>query len=849
MNHLIFKGEDDTISVDTVILVRVLSRSNIHTHYVSKLTQKRGLYAFDLKYDDHKKVSAKTIREYCEELLLGLSDLGIKTLYVCDSNYFKYLAGVKKVSDCYNEVLPCAVKGYEHMNCILGVNYQALVYDPKMKDKLEGTVKTLDAHLLGSFKSKELIPNTAIMQEYPDAMALHKMLDAFRKVHKTLAIDIETTGLRFNEATIESIAFAYSDKDGYATIIRNDIKSKRVLKNFFEKYEGECVYHNGLFDIKILIYHLFMEHSADFMGMLEGIRVMTKNIHDTMLMTFLVTNNTQGNELGLKPNTVGYTGNYAENVKDVTKIPVADLLLYNLRDTLATFWFYNKCKAELVTEGQVDIYEKIFLPSIPTLLEMMLVGLPMDISQLDVIKRKLESTVRSTKSVILKHHAVKTTIFNTAIVNANKANAKLKKKLKSISEFMEPFNPNSNNQKTELFYEVLKLPVIDTTDSGLPSCSGKTLKKLLKQIDDEDTKELLQAFIDYMDAEKILGTFIKAFENFAFNRARHHWLNGNHKLGGTLSGRLSSTEPNLANLPSNSKYGKDIKSIFKAPEGWLFCGSDFSALEDRVVAILSKDPNKIRIFKDKIDGHCLNAYGYYSDQMPDIDPDDPNSINSIADKYPKLRQDSKASTFALNYGGTALTLHVNNGLPMDQAIKVEEGHKIMYKVLHDWSQENKLKMAKDGYISCAFGLKVRTPMLAKSLIDSKVTPSQVKAEFRSGNNAVTQSHGLMTTNAGIMFRERLECSKYRHDVLMINFIHDAIYLLVREDTEVLEWVNKNLIECMVNSGDSQVHGNKDVPILADLEIGISWDKQYALPLNAAQDEIAKVLRDKVHGTG
>ena len=88
--------------------------------------------------------------------------------------------------------------------------------------------------------------------------------------------------------------------------------------------------------------------------------------------------------------------------------------------------------------------------------------------------------------------------------------------------------------------------------------------------------------------------------------------------------------------------------------------------------------------------------------MPDIDPDNPESVNSIADKYPTLRQDSKASTFALNYGGTSLTLHSNNGLPMDKAIKVEAGHKEMYKVLHSWSQDNKVLMAKQGYISCAF---------------------------------------------------------------------------------------------------------------------------------------------------
>ena len=261
------------------------------------------------------------------------------------------------------------------------------------------------------------------------------------------------------------------------------------------------------------------------------------------------------------------------------------------------------------------------------------------------------------------------------------------------------------------------------------------------------------------------------------------------------------------------------------------------------MAILSQDPNKKRIFTDGIDGHCLNAYGYYKDQMPDIDGDDTESVNSIADKYPKLRQDSKASTFALNYGGTALTLHSNNGLPMEQAIKVEAGHKEMYKVLHAWSQDNKVKMSKNGYIDCAFGLKVRTPLLAKSLIDTKITPTMVKAEFRSGNNAVTQSHGLMTTRAGNMFRERLEKSKYRTSILLINFIHDAVYFIAEAKPEVIKWANDTLIDCMVNSGDSQVHGNTEVPIMANLEIGYSWDKQHELNNNISEEEIAKIIKE------
>ena len=92
----------------------------------------------------------------------------------------------------------------------------------------------------------------------------------------------------------------------------------------------------------------------------------------------MCTNNTQENTLGLKENALSFTGQYAVDVKDISLLPVNVLLEYNLKDVLATYWLYNKRKKELVTENQEEVYNQVFLPSIPVLLEMMLVGLPLN---------------------------------------------------------------------------------------------------------------------------------------------------------------------------------------------------------------------------------------------------------------------------------------------------------------------------------------------------------------------------------------------------------------------------------------------------------------------------------------
>jgi len=591
IKHYLFGSEPDTDNLKAAILIKesAFNYKDIYDNYIKHLTDvnQEELVAFDLKYINDK-ISAKDAKEYLLELLEGIDSLGITTLYIADSTYFKYLTKVKKTTNCHGEVLPIELhKDYKHINCILGVNYRACMYDPKQRDTLFSSLDTLSSHLLGSFKRTELELKDAKYSILSSATTLEYNLGILDiGSYPILAVDIETWGpnpgdaFRFNKATLESIAFSWSNDSGYAALIQGDKECLEILKEFFINYTGKCVYHNGLFDIKHLVYHLFMDSPDDFEGMFEGIKVLTKNIDDTMIMTYLCTNSTAGNTLGLKDNVLEYTGNYAEDVTDVRALSVPNLLKYNLIDTCATYWLYEKRNTQLDTEAQRDIYEQVFMPSYPVLLEMMLVGLPMDMNQVDKVKCDIEQVRNTALSTIMTHKYIKQTEFIIKAQELIKVNEKLKKKVKSLDDIEVIFNPGSNKHKSVLFYQVMNLPVIDTTDSGDPSCSGKTIKKLLNHVQYEHEKELLQAFIDYLDSDKVLGTFIKAFQEFEFTRFNTSWLNGNQKLGGTLSGRLSSNDPNLANLPSNSRFAKPIKSCFVAPgEGdWLFFGSDFAAL-------------------------------------------------------------------------------------------------------------------------------------------------------------------------------------------------------------------------------------------------------------------------------
>jgi len=148
--------------------------------------------------------------------------------------------------------------------------------------------------------------------------------------------------------------------------------------------------------------------------------------------------------------------------------------------------------------------------------------------------------------------------------------------------------------------------------------------------------------------------------------------------------------------------------------------------------------------------------------------------------------------------------------------------------LVQWNECNKLDMQKKGYVECCWGHKVKTPMIHMSLINRSITPSSVKAEFRSANNAITQSYGSLTTIAGSRFQKKLFNSKYRYDVLMINQIHDAIYLLIRNEPKVIKWVNKTLIDTMCIMDEPRLI-DAPVKLKSELDIGPSWDKQETIP--------------------
>ena len=815
--------------ITTLILIKedAIVEGDLRKHYITPL-ENRGLNqdniaVYGLLYED-SKIKADLGKNYLRMLLSKINKIGtVENLIVADTSYFKWLIKKPKITDCYGETFKPKFDGYENFKAVVVPNYKSLFYNPSNEELIKEGLTAITG-----FKKPNIIHSSRYVMTSEDAEDFIVELMA----KPALTIDIETTGLHLG-SEILSIAFAW-DKHNGGVIYMKDV-DKTLLRQFFILYAGTMIFHNALFDCKHIIHQFFPDKPGSRVEMHKGLYAF-KNVEDSMLYTYIAKNSRTEVKLDLKSNSLEFAGNYGVDVKDASKLPVDVLLEYNLKDCLATWYVYDKYRDIVIAEDLLEPYTTIFQPSIEVLLKMMLVGLPIDDSKVLEVEKELQDKHDSHVSAIAKYPEI--IKFNWAFRHRTmtEVNSKLKRKCRPYSDFIDlEFNPKSNNNIRELFYTQLEYEPIDFTDTKQPATGSKTLKKLVHVAKEESHKEILQHLIGINQTSKILSTFIKAFKSYT----RDGYLHGSLKLGGTQSGRLSSSDPNLQNLPSNSIYGKAIKSCFKAPEGYLWAGADFSSLEDKVNALLTKDPNKIKVYTDGYDGHSLRAYTYFKDQMPDIE-DTVESINSIEDKYPELRQKSKGPTFALTYSGTWHTLVTNIGIEKKEAQLIERQYHDLYSVSDIFTQKNIDFAGKHGYMECAFGLRIKCPLLATTVHNTTLTPYAAVAEARSANNAVTQSWGMLINRALIATNNILEQSDMVYDIYPINTIHDAAYFLVKDDPMSVKFLNDTLIKEMQWNAHPSIFSN-EVKMEANLEIGKSWDKQFTLPNNASIEKIKEII--------
>jgi DNA polymerase I len=250
---------------------------------------------------------------------------------------------------------------------------------------------------------------------------------------------------------------------------------------------------------------------------------------------------------------------------------------------------------------------------------------------------------------------------------------------------------------------------------------------------------------------------------------------------------------------------------------------------------------------DGYDGHSLRAHAYFGEQMPDIIADNVASINSIQEKYEDLRQDSKAPTFALTYQGTWRTLMANCGFPEAKARMVEKRYHELYKVSDDWVKAKLDQACMDGYVTVAFGLRLRTPLLAQVVRGTSKTPFEAEAEGRTAGNALGQSWCLLNSRAGSEFMLRVRGSTHRHNIKPCAQIHDAQYFLVRDDVNAIYYANTYIVHACEWQDHPDIQ-HEDVKLGGKFSLFYpDWSQGIKLPNGASREEILELFEGFAKG--
>ncbi|WVX91114.1 hypothetical protein [Pseudomonas phage PJNP053] len=840
MKYVQFTDAQERYPVAILLKEDALRKPELERNYLPPLkqlgVQNSDVIAISLAYEARGKVSAKRVKEYLQdELLPTLKDLKTRYVYCADATYFKALTKQKTEAN-WGNVLDCVWPGYEDIKVVYGLNYQVLIFDPGKRDKLEIGLKVIVDHVSGRYVpvGEDLLRDVTYVYRDEAAKAkeqLSKLLDK-----PELTCDIEGFSLSMFDSGIATIGFAWSQHDavqiqvdyqemaepsgGLYGYCETNEPMRDVLRWFFEQYKGQLIYHKANFDVKVLIYQLYMAHDLDKAGMLRGLEIMCRGMQDTKVVAYLALNSTSSPSYSLKDLGQEHAGDWSQgdDIKDIRKIPLDQLMEYNAVDAVTTMYVWNKYYPVMVAEKQDQLYHGLFMESQEMIIHTELVGMPMCPKRLAEVETELTKLRDGYFNTIMQDPMVHRTTLLLREEAMVKKNATLKTIQKTIDDFSHiEFNPGSGPQKALLLHKVIGLPVLDKTPTGQPATGGDELTKLIRHPAGASFKGLLQAMIDLDRVQKILSAFIPAFKAGRLKADGMLYLHGSFNLGGTISGRLSSSDPNMQNLPSGSAYGKLIKSIFMAAKGYLFGGADFAALEDRINALLTRDPNKIKVYTDGYDGHSMRTFAFWPEKCVGI-VDTVESINSIQQKYPGLRGDAKAPHFLLQYGGSAAGLVKNVGFSEEEAKKIEENYHKLYDASRQWVASEINKATKQGYVQLAFGLKLRTPLLGNTMLNLKVTPKQAAAESRSAGNAVSgQSWGLLNNRAAVAFRKRVLASKWREEIHIVALIHDAIYVLFPDDPECVAWVNNNLCEEMSWQEDPAI-AHDQVKIGANLDL-------------------------------
>ncbi|MBC8028326.1 MAG: DNA polymerase I [Steroidobacteraceae bacterium] len=578
---------------------------------------------------------------------------------------------------------------------------------------------------------------------------------------KLFAFDTETTSLEYMQARIVGVSFAVSpgvaaylplchDYAGAPQQLDCDA-SLAKLKPLLESEAHAKLGHHLKYDAHVLARHGIALAGMRFDSMLESYVWNSVLRHDM--------DSAAERYLGIR--TIHYEDVAGKGAKQISfsQVPVDKASEYSAEDSDVTLRLHEVLWPQILAQEPLrKLYEEIEQPLVPVLLRM------------------------EEHGVLLDRQMLKT--------QGNELAKRLMELLgEAHKEAGAPFNLDSPKQLGNILFEKMQLPIVRKTPTGQPSTAEDVLEELAQDY------KLPKLILEHRNLSKLKSTYTdKLPEQINATTGRVHTC---YHQAVAATGRLSSQDPNLQNIPIRTLEGRRIRQAFIAPTGYLLLAADYSQIELRIMAHLSGDPGLLDAFALDRDIHQATAAEVFGTKLDEVTSDQ--------------RRSAKAINFGLIYGMSAFGLAKQLGIPRGAAQEYIDLYFARYPGVKRYMEETRAAARAQGYVETVFGRRLYLPD-----INARNKHFQQAAE-RAAINAPMQG-----TAADIIKRAMIAvdewCGAAGRDARLIMQVHDELVLEVR--AERLDEVTAIVRERMMAAAALRV------PLKVDVGSGINWDEAH-----------------------
>ena len=600
-----------------------------------------------------------------------------------------------------------------------------------------------------SFESLKTTPyEYKLIETEEDA---RKLFDFFI-TKQILCLDTETTSINPIDAELVGLSFSVEEgKAFYVAIPAERKKAERIVNIFKPLYESSKILKIGQnikYDMEVLMNYGVRLAAPMFDTMLAHYVLQPEQKHnmDILAETLLNYQTIHIDEL------IGPKGKSQKNMRDISPADICD---YAAEDADITLRLYNVLKPRLKEADVEDLFYNIEMPLVPVLAEMEMNGVLLDTNAL----------------------AETSKVFTDRMTQIEK----------NIYELAgHQFNIASPKQVGEVLFGEMKI-----VDKPQKTKTGQyvTSEEVLQQL--RSKAPIVDHILEHRGLKKLLGTYVDALPKLINPHTGHIHTSFNQAV--TATGRLSSSDPNLQNIPVRGEDGKEIRKCFIPEPGCLFFSADYSQIELRVMAHLSGDKNMIEAFREGYDIHAATAARIYKEDINEVTRDQ--------------RTKAKRANFGIIYGITVFGLAERLEISRDEAKQLIDGYFETFPQVHDYMEKAKQLAREHGYAETFFHRRRYLPD-----ITSHNATVRNFAERNAINAPIQGSAADIIKIAMIRIYERFRREGIKSK--MILQVHDELNFSVLPEEK--EQVEKIVLEEMQNAYTLQV------PLVADSGWGNNW---------------------------